>query len=208
MIVYSVVNELPEIEPVTLEEVKGHLEYYGTLKDSYIQTLITASRRLCEGYAGLSLVTQERSIKLDRFPCSRYENGWKRFIEVPYGPVQYVESFSYENEDGTTTTLTEGTDFRIDTHNRLARIYPIETGEIDSWPSGVKDVLNPITITYVTGYDDVSGIPVPAEAKIAIMRLVARMFEDRGDSNNKWMIDEATEDLLNPIRVTWNADAN
>jgi uncharacterized phiE125 gp8 family phage protein len=207
VIVYSVVNELPEIEPVTLEEVKGHLEYYGTLKDSYIQGLITTARRLCEGYAGLSLVTQERSIKIDRFPCSRYENGWKRFIEIPYGPVQYVESFSYENEDGTTTTLVLNTDYKIDTHNKLARIYPIENGEFDSWPSDAKDILNPITITYVAGYDDVSGIPVPAEAKTAIMRLVARMFEDRGDSNNRWMIDEATEDLLNMIRVTWNADA-
>ncbi len=207
MIIYSVVNEQPEIEPVTLEEAKGHLEYYGTLKDSYIQSLITTARRLCERYAGLSLVTQERSVKLDRFPCSKYENGYKNFIEIPYGPIQYIESFTYEKDDLTTGTLVENTDFRVDTHNRIARIYAIENGESDSWPSDVRDVLNPITITYVAGYDDVSGEPVPAEAKIAILRLVARMFEDRGDSDNKMIIDDATADLLDPIKVTWNADA-
>lgn len=205
MILYSVVSEQPDTEPITLEEVKGHLEYYGNLKDSYIQGLITTARRLCEGYVGLSLVTQERSLKLDRFPCSRYENGWKRHIEVPYGPVQYIVSFSYENEDGTTTTLTEGTDFLLDTHNRLARLYPIENGEIDSWPTDNKYILNGITINYVAGYDDVSGTPVPSEAKTAIMRLVARMFEDRGDSLKDEIIDWGTQTMLDNIKVSWNA---
>jgi uncharacterized phiE125 gp8 family phage protein len=206
-IVYSLVNEQPELEPVTLENVKGHLEYYGSLKDSYIAGLITTARRSCEVYAGLSLVTQERSIKLDRFPCSRYENGWKSYIEVPYGPVQYITSLTYTNNDDTTTVLTEGTDFELDLSEKLAKVYAIDSeGNKTSWPSDVKNVVSPIELIYTAGYDDVSGQPVPAQAKTGIYRIVARLFEDRGDAGTEIM-DWGTQTILDEIKVTWNADS-
>lgn len=200
MIQYSVVTEQPDLEPVELDEAKEHLEYYGTLKDRKISDLITTARRMCEEYTGLSLVTQTRRMKLDRFPTNALS------LQIPYGPVQYIESFTYLNEDGTTTTLVENTDFKVDYHSKMARIYMIDDqGEIDTWPTDYRAVLTPIEIVYVAGFDDVSGQQTPPQAKNAILRLVARLFEDRGDVGDL-VLDWGTQTMLDDIKVVWNAE--
>lgn len=199
-IVYSVVTEQPDNEPVTLEEAKDHLEYTGNLKDNYINTLISAARRICESYAGLSFVTQERSLKLDRFPWTN-----RGYIYVPYGPVQGITSITYADGEGTEVPLDDSL-YLVDTHSSVAKLFPLnESGERGYWPSDVLDRANALTITYQAGYDDVSGIPFPPEAKIAILRLVARMFEHRGDEGGKdGILDWDTQCILDCIKVTWN----
>lgn len=201
-ILYSRVTEQPETEPVTLEEAKEHLEYDSDNKDAYIDILITAARKICETYTGLSFVTQERSIKLDRFPWSGYG-----YIYVPYGPVQAVTSITYVDAEGTVVDITEGTDFEIDTQSAVARFFPVdETGAAGHWPTDILRRANVVTITYQTGYDPASGEPLPAQAKIAILRLVAKMFEHRGDEGGKeGILDWDTQTLLDDIKVTWSA---
>lgn len=204
MIQYSIVTEQPDNEPVSLSQVKTHLEYTGVAKDSYIALLIKTARRLCEAYSGLSFVTQVRRVKLDYFPCR------KVYIELPYGPVQSVETFSYEKSDGTTVTLIEDTDFKVDIHSRVARVYPIGTsGQTAVWPSDISNTLNAITIDYQTGFDDASGEITPSEAKTAIMMYCAKLFEGRGDQQGK-DINEALPwecmAILDAIKVTWNAN--
>lgn len=204
MIVYSIVTEQPDSEPVLLADAKVHLEYTGTAKNAYITSLITTARRLCEAYTGLSFVTQERRIKLDKFPCS------KLYIEVPYGPVQSITSFTYSNDDGTTTTLVEGTNFEVDTHSRIARLYPIDSdGELDSWPTDVKNVPHAITIEYQAGYDDVSGETTPEQIKQAIYMYLTKFFEHRGDVQGKGFNDALPWEcmvVLDSLKVTWNAN--
>src|SRR5689334_11038984 len=181
MIIYSRVTEQPDNEPVTLQEAKTHLEYTGTLKDAYIKSLIKSARRICEGYAGLSFVTQERSVKLDRFPGNC-------FIYLPYGPVQAVTSFTYTDSDNNPVTLVEGTDFQLDNHSPVARISAIDSnGEITSWPTDAKNQLQGIEIVYQTGFDNVSGEPIPADAKTAVLRVIAKLFENRGDETQASM---------------------
>lgn len=204
MIQYSIVTEPPDSEPVTLQEAKDHLEYTGTAKNNLIQSLIKSARRICEKYAGLSLVTQEREIKLDRFPC-------KLYIDVPYGPIQSITSFTYLNDTGGTTTLVEDTDFKLDAHSRIARVYPIdEDGVIDTWPTNVRDTIHPVSIIYQAGYDDVSGEQTPEEAKIVIKQLVAKMFEHRGDdgTGKGGILDWDMQTILDNIKVTWNANVD
>lgn len=204
MIQYSLVTEQPNyLDVVSLDEAKEQLEYTGTAKNSYITALINASGKMCEAYAGLSLITQTRRVKLDGFPLRRL------FIELPYGPVQSVELFTYENDDGTTTTLTEGTDFILDKHSRVARVYPIGTdGEIDVWPDDVKDIPHSVTIEYNAGYDDVSGEPLPQQIRQAILMQVASMFETRQDEQNgsTSMVNWNSMAMLDTVKVTWNAN--
>ena len=211
MIQYSIVTEQPDSEPVTLQEAKIHLEYTGTAKNNYITTLISVARYLCEAYSGLSFVTQTRRVKLDYFPCTKYDVvNQKIYIELPYGPVQSVESFTYEKDDDTTVTLTEGTDFLLDAHSRIARVYPIgDDGTIDSWPSDLKNIPHPITIEYNAGYDDVSGEPLPTQAKTAILMYLTKYFEGRGDEQGKGFNDVLPWEcmhILDSIKVTWNAN--
>lgn len=206
MIQYSIVIEQPTNEPVTLQQAKTHLEYTGTLKDSYIDLLITAGRRLAEAYCGLSLVTQIRRVELDCFP-----SGFG-FILLPYGPVQSIESFTYANEDGTTTTLVEDTDFKVDYHSRMTRVYAIGSdGQRTCWPSDVRNILSPIRVDYQSGFDDVSGEATPSEAKVAIMEYCADMFENRGDDQGGKIGDALPWRcmmILDAIKVNWNANTN
>lgn len=201
MIQYSIVTEQPDNEPVTLDEAKTHLEYTGDAKNSYIETLITTCRRLCEAYSGLSLVTQVRRVKIDYFPCKE--------IILPYGPVQSIESFTYLKSDGTTATLVEETDFRMDTHSRVARVFPISGGQITSWPGDVANSLGAIQIDYQTGFDNVSGEMTPSEVKTAILMYVAYLFENRGDDQGRRISDALPWEcmmILDAIKVNWNAN--
>jgi len=206
MITYSRVTEQPANEPVSLSDAKVHLEYTGTAKNAYITSLIKSARRICEGYAGLSFVTQTRSIKMDIFPTSA--------IIVPYGPVQSIESFTYYNDDGGTTTMVEDVDYIVDYHSNVCRIYAIDTdGEVDTWPTDVRKRPQAITINYVAGYDEAVNEPLPELAKQAILLQVASMFENRQDevagsiNMMNWnTINWNSLHLLDSIKVNWNAN--
>lgn len=208
MIVYSRVISQPETEPVILSEAKVHLEYTGSSKDAYITSLIKTARRLCETYTGLSFVTQERRIKLDTFPTSG------KPITVPYGPVQSIDSFTYLNDDGTTTTLVSGTDFAVDLHSGFCRLFALGAdGEVDAWPTDIRKYPQAVTIEYTAGYDSAVNEPLPDQIKQAILLQVASMFENRQDevagSINMMNWNKMTwnsEALLDSIKVTWNAE--
>lgn len=205
MIQYSVVTDEPDfLDLVTLAEAKTHLEYTGTAKNTYITSLIQTAGKLCEIYTGLSFVTQIRRVKLDYFPSNPL------YIQLPYGPVQHIDTFSYTTEDDTTETLVSGTDYLLDTHSRVARVYPIGSdGTIDTWPTDYKSIPHPITIDYQTGYDDVSGEPVPEQVKQAVMMYVAKMYEKRGDEQGKTIAEALPWEcqvILDSIKVTWNAN--
>jgi uncharacterized phiE125 gp8 family phage protein len=203
MILYSRVTEHPDSEPISLDEAKTHLEYTGSSKDSYITTLIKVARRICEAYSGLSFITQERAVKLDYFPL------FGRFIQLPYGPVQSMLSFSYTDTDGNTVNLTEGVDYVVNYHQSPARVYALKDGEIDTWPSNLKRIPSCVIISYQAGYDDISGEPLPEEAKQAMLLQIATMFENRQNEQTGMIshkIHLNAETLLDNIKVSWNAN--
>lgn len=203
MITYSRVILQPDKEPVSLNDAKIHIEYQGTAKDAYITSLIKSARIMCEKYAGLSFITQERRIKLDTFPL----NGEP--IKVPYGPLQTIDSFTYLNDDGTTTTMVENTDFAVDEHSGICRLFAIGLdGEVDSWPTDVRKYPQAVTIEYTAGYDAAYNEPLPELVKQAILLQVASMFENRQDevaAINTHTISWNSQALLDTIKVNWNA---
>lgn len=208
MIVYSRVINQPDYEPVSLAEAKTHLEYIGTSKDAYITSLIKTARRLCENYSGLSFITQERRVKLDTFPL------YGEPIKVPYGPVQSIDSFTYLNDDGTTTTMVSGTDYTADLHSGYCQLWALGLdGEVDTWPTDVRKFPQAVTIEYTAGYDATINEPLPEMVKQAILLQVASMFENRQDevagsiNMMNWnRISWNSEALLDSIKVSWNAN--
>jgi uncharacterized phiE125 gp8 family phage protein len=194
--IYSKVTQAPETEPVTIPQAQAHLRVTGD--DAYLATLISVARRLCEAYSGLSFVEQERTIILDSFPSGE--------IIVPYGPVSSVDSLTYKDTDGETQTLTEDTDFTVDTNSDLCRVSPI-----DSWPLA-DNAINTVTIGYTAGLDATSrDLTI---ARQAILMQVASLYENRQDevltqsvssvSQMHW----ASKELLDTIKVYWNANEN
>lgn len=138
---------------------------------------------------------------MDYFPSN------KRYIEIPYGPVQSIDSFTYIHDDGSTVTLIENTDFIVDYDSGICRIYPIDdAGDIDLWPTDVKKRPNAVVIEYTAGYDDVTN-PLPEQAKQAILMQLAAMFEQREDARQGevTMVVWNSMSILDTIKVTWNA---
>lgn len=187
MILYSRVTDKPTAYPVTLDEVKIHLRVDGTAEDTLIEDQIKVATRMAENYTGLSLSTQTRTVKMDRF------NG---DIKLPYGPVQSVTSVVYlDDEDAEQTVAAE--DYIVDQQSGLSKIRVNE-----SWPYTNRS-LNNVVVTYVAGYDLED---VPVEAKEGIKKLVSRLYQKRGDDDGSALLTPEIMDTLDPIKVYWDAE--
>jgi len=170
----------PVAEPVTLAEAKLHLRVDHGDEDTYITSLVTASREWCESYLCGSICQQTKALILNHFP---------HYLRLPGGPVQSISSVTYEDEAGDTQTVDAST-------YRLTGDGYISLAWSKSWPTGyVCDV----TITYVAGYppevttelveeegeDPVEvettdyAANVPASIKQAILLLVGALYENR-----------------------------
>lgn len=188
MIKYSKVTVQPTVEPLTVAEAKYHCKVDDTSQDetNYFSRLITRARRIAENYSGLSFLTQTREMTLDYFPCG--------IIEIPYGPVQSIE-ITYIDTDDVIQTLVEGTDYRISGDRVQA---------INGWPTP-KDQIDAVTITYMAGYTNAGEDHLPEEAIEACGKIVARLYEKRGDEDFTVLTDEIM-DILDNIKVYWNAN--
>lgn len=201
MILYSRVIDFSDSEPVSLDEAKDHLEITGTAKDTMITRLITVARTMCEAYAGLSFVTQQRKIVMDYFPCGK--------IKIPYGPVQYIDSVTYIDSNGDEVEL-DPANYHLDNNGDLAKLSYLEDGKFSAWPP-TADEPNAVEIIYTAGYHDVSGIPLPPVVKQAILMQVATLFENRQDEvvgttgTVVSMVNINSQTLLDTIKVYWNA---
>lgn len=197
MVVYSRVTAEPDYtEIVSVAEAKTHLRVSGTSDDTYINTLIQVAGKLSESYTGLSFVTQERRIKLDKFPC---DDG---HIIVPYGPVQTIDTFQYIDSDADTQTLVLNTDFRVDIHSELTRLE-----SIDGWPD-TDTQFNAVTIEYTAGYNNVGGPALPMTIKQAMLLQIGAMYENRQDEvmgTTPATLTMSSKMLLDTVKVYWYA---
>lgn len=153
-------------EPVELSEVKCHIRVVEDEENTYLTGLITAARVHLENYLARSLITKTVELELDDWPD-------KNIIYLPYSPVTSVESVTYTDEDGDTTTLDAGVDedYVTDLNSLPARIYPAP-GEV--WPTDSLTPLAGIKVNYTTGETD-----IPDPIKHALMMTVAHLHEHR-----------------------------
>lgn len=164
-IMYSRVITGPSVEPVDRDDIaKLHLKLEGVTEDNLLDIFIQAGREDIEEKTGLSLITQEREIKLDHFPC------WDS-IYLSYGPVQTVDAVKYFDNDDEEQTLASDL-YWVDTHSKIARIV-IK----NSWPA-TKTRPNAVTIEYTAGYGD-SAADVPAPLKGACLIATGWAYENR-----------------------------
>jgi uncharacterized phiE125 gp8 family phage protein len=134
-------------------------------------------------------MTQTRTVKLDDF------RGYE--INLPYGPIQSVTSVVYLDEDDTSQTVDSG-DYTLDAQSRMAKIRVT-----DNWPSTNRS-LNNVVVTYVAGADD--ALNVPEEAKLGVKKVISRLYENRGDNDSGSVLTAEIMDVLDPIKVYWNAE--
>ena len=103
-----------------------------------------------------------------------YLNYYKDYIDLPFPDVSSVTHVkTYDDED--TATTFASSKYYLDNARQPARLV-LRTGE--TFPTALR-VANAIEVQYVTGYSDASSVPAPI--KIALLQIVAFLYEHRGD---------------------------
>lgn len=189
-------------DPVSLDEAKSHLRVDSddTTQDQEIKRQISAATRRIQQEARRQLVTATYRLSLDSFygrlqwwgadlfrvPNPREYQGGSPFgsqiypynvITLPLPPLQSITTVAYTDTSGNSQTLTQTTDFLVDTDSEPGRITPAY-GKV--WPTP-RAIPNAVAVTFVCGYGAASA--VPASFREAILKLTEEYYRGRGDSS-------------------------
>lgn len=178
----------PTSEPVTLAELKDHLNVTGIFDDSYITFIGKAARQWIEATTWRSLITQT---------WDQYFDGFRTVMRLRNPPVASITSVKY--------TDTAGTQQTVDTD-----VY--ELGEVDgvgvvrlkynqTWPAGIRGHADDVVVRYVAGYGKAAS--VPETLKHALKLLVGDLYEHRENTITGTIVGRigTIDALLGPYRV-------
>ncbi len=131
-------------EPVTLAEAQTFLGVpvlspIDAASDALIEAMITAARETAEIYQHRDLVRKQYDLRLDEF--------WGNEIELRPHLVS-VDAVSYTDSGGTTTTLTETTDYIVDTSKQPGVVMPAYG---KTWPTFTAYPSSAVLIRFTCG---------------------------------------------------------
>ena len=115
---YTTIVE-PNVEPITLNELKDRLRLLSCDFDSELSDLLKAARRQVEHDAHIRLITQTVELSLDVFPLGDT-------IELRQLPVQSVTSVKYINDFDQTESTFSAALYNVDLLTKPARITLLE----------------------------------------------------------------------------------
>jgi uncharacterized phiE125 gp8 family phage protein len=144
-----------------------------TAEDSLLTEKLQSAIDDAEDFTGRQLLTATWKAYLDQFPAD------KNYIELPFGNLQNgtgtAPIVTYKDCDGTTTTMTVGTDYLVETNGdergRIVLPYGV------SWPSVTLYPSNPICIEFICGWT--AAALVPSKIKSAILLGAADLYNCR-----------------------------
>lgn len=139
-------------------------------EDAMLNELITAGRLSLENDTSRKIMEQT----IDYYP--KYWPDGDR-IKLPFGCLTSIVSVSYKDSAGTTTTMTENTDYLVELNGDQCGfiVLPYQ----GCWPSDELYVSNPISIRFVCGYATQAEVPV--SIKRAIKAACTNLYMNRGD---------------------------
>ena len=157
--------------PVSIDEVKQHLNVSISDDDALLSGYIKAATAMLEARTGRCFVTQTRTLKMNGFTDGRYVHG--RTIQPPRSPLKSVTSIAYLNSVGTSTTVASS-DYVVSTGEKPGRISEAYNA---TWP-GTYGQADDVTITYVAGHSTVAS-GVPTNVQHAIKMVVGHWYRNR-----------------------------
>jgi hypothetical protein len=173
----------PVSEPLSRDEAKAWLKVDHSDEDTLIDLLITTTRERCESLTGLSLLSQQWVAYLAYWPVQADDDWWDgvregaysgqavRELSLRHGPVRQIDAFTLFDADGNGMDYPENQFLLDKVRDRLV----LKPGA--PIPIGQRAV-NPIEITYTAGYEI-----VPGAIKAGLLRMIAHLYEHRGDEN-------------------------
>lgn len=176
----------PASEPVTVAEVKAHLNVTSTDDDARLATYITSARAELDGRYGLlgrALMPQTWELLLAAFPDGE--------IEIPLPPLRSLTSIKYYDGNNVLQTLDIAA-YEIDATSEPARVYPTT-----SWPSTYTRP-NAVIVKFAAGYAKADLVPEPLKTaiKLRVQKLYDNLRPDEAAA-----IEAAWENLAWPFRV-------
>ncbi len=171
-----------DLEPISLVDAYRHLhiDTYGSPPasdhDAWLEEIgIPGARAWCEAYLGVSIAAQTLELATDQFPSSDY-------IDLPFGPVQSIESVTYLDGAGVDTDFYVD-EYQLDTYSDPHRLYLAYGSE---WPSEYRSERNALRIRYVTGYSLSTDSPqiqvLPRRIRIGMLLMLDDLFRNRGNT--------------------------
>lgn len=184
----------PAEEPLALEDVRDFLRVDSDDEDGVISTLIRAARMDVEAFTRRALVTQTLVLRLDAFPANN------RDILLPRPPLQSVSSITYTAQsDGSPTTWSSALYDVSTPAGEFADFGRVRPAYGQSWPTGVRDELEAIAITYVAGYGSgAEELDIPDGMKLAMQLMITSWYDQR---LNGGAMPDAAASLLWPYRA-------
>mgnify|MGYP000913790174 CR=1 FL=1 len=180
-------------EIITLEDSAEFMRAeFSASEESLIESLITASRILCEEYLFRRIGVQTIELRDRGFPIGNSP------IILP-APLISVTSIKYLDSNNVEQTL-PSTEYIV-SDSAPGLIVPI-----NSWPEASK-AGDSLCVRFVTGYSDPGESPMQSEAlpktiKIAMLMQVADMYENREAQVEKPLTANQTlVNLLAPYRL-------
>lgn len=168
--------------PVSLADAKAWARVEASGHDGLIDDLIDQACAKVEELTGRMLGEVEFRLSLDAFSDA---------IELPRGPVSEVSAVGYIDTAGAPQTVDAG-DWTLD----LASTPQWVVRNADAtWPE-VLDAVNVVTVDFVAGYTEAT---VPASLRRAVMTLVARWYDNPGDTD----VPASVLDAVQPFRTLW-----
>ena len=173
----------PAVEPVSVAECKAHLGIAPEVAehDDYLRGLIASARIAAESRLHMTLVaTQWQAVRAGWWYCAC------QGVEMPYPPLlvdqDHAVEVRYKDRNGDVQFVDAG-DIATDTDEfpgRMRILSQLESG-------GCCE--NVATVTWWGGVVDPTDVPSPIRA--AILRMVARMFGNRGDTADDVLTNDA-----------------
>lgn len=180
----NLIEDMPETEPVSLDDAKAHLRITHDADDDAIAALIKTARQICEEYTGLALITRDCRLYLDAWP--------KHTLSLPKPPLVHVAAVNVYDADGGATEFPAAS-YTADTLGRPGRI---EMTGAPPWPG---QPLSGIEIEFSAGFGD-SEDDVPSSLREGIKRLVAHLYMNRGDAPETAIRNSGAAPLFAPHR--------
>lgn len=158
--------------PITLAQLKAHLQEVSDDQDEYLKELLKRSLDDAAGECSLAGGVGTYRYKTDRFPSWPQLTGEEKPITLPRGPAVSLTSVKYFDEDDAEQTM-PSTDYWFDAAS--GRIQPKT-----EWPDTMPGRPGAVTVLFTAGY---TAANVPKKFVQAVLLIAANHYRHRGDDD-------------------------
>jgi uncharacterized phiE125 gp8 family phage protein len=175
----------PAVEPVSLPEMRAYLRLDDSAEDDLVTALVKAARLVVEAASGRQLVEQTWRLVLDRWPCGRK-------VLLPLSPLIRVERVRVFDAAGAPTDLASAL-VRAESASDPPHVVVAAGAPEPGLPA------EGIHLDVAVGFGPAPA-DVPAPLAQGVRMLVARWFENRGDSLGDTALPPDVAALVAPYR--------